>query len=94
MKTPLRHSHLLNMLHTVLLEMRGNEHPTYAKAMAHTFHPLPVRMAEGRSADAILAEMQDLADANGTRTYLDQLEDHSRERGWLSGNYVPDNAPR
>ena len=78
------------MLYVVLTEMRTNEHPNYAKAMAQTFHALPVRMAEGRSADEIFAEMQKLADENGTRKYLDDLEAHARERGWLSGNYQLD----
>ena len=87
---PLRHSHLLAMLYVVLKEMRTNEHPNYAKAMAQTFHALPVRMAEGKSAEEILAELRRLADANGTRKYLDDLEAHSRERGWLSGQYVMD----
>ena len=90
---PLRHSHLLNMLYTVLKEMRTNEHPNYAKALAQTFHALPVKMAEGQSADAILADMRKLADANGTRKYLDDLEAHARERGWLTGNYVMDSSP-
>ena len=90
-QTPLRHSHLLTMLYTVLKEMRTNDHPNYAKAMAHTLHVLPVRIAEGKSADAVLAEMRTIADGNGTRGYLDQVEAHARETAWLSGNYVPDN---
>ena len=93
MTKPLRHSHLLSMLYVVLKEMRTNEHPNYAKAMAQTFHALPVMMGEGKDAAEIMAKMRELADENGTRGYLDELEAHARERGWLTGRYVMDSQP-
>ena len=90
MTETLQHSHLLNMLYTVLKEMRTNDHPNYAKAMAQTFHGLPVKLAEGQSAEAIYAHMSTLARENKTLDYLEQLKAHALENKWKSGRYVPD----
>ncbi len=88
----LRHSDLLNMLYVVLKEMRTNEHPNYAKAMAQTFHGLPIRMAEGVPAEEIYSQMKSLAAENGTTAYLEQLADYARERAWKTGSYTMDDA--
>jgi hypothetical protein len=89
-KIALRHSDLLNMLYVVLKEMRTNEHQNYAKALAQTFHGLPLWIAEGLPADEIYEKMKGLAKENNTLDYLVQLEGYARERGWKAGSYVMD----
>ena len=71
---------LLDMLGTILVEMRAHANPEYAKVMSDIFHNVPSRLIARISPHEIYEDMKRVAKRHGTEEYLDTLMQHSLKK--------------
>lgn len=80
MNASITHAALLQLIHLLLIEIRGSRDPLLVYALADIAHNAPNKIARNVDADAIYKDMSKCAERHGKLKYLDGLLKHVLER--------------